>query len=427
MRSLLLAFLLAAASLHDATAQIAEERLTLALDTLAQIAQDGDASLMAHMACLDHGAGVEGGRIAPCVYQGDPRMEDTAGAFVDAIYEALPPDGAWILDAVTTRTVEGRGLTEVQVKVRRDDEPVGQPVLLFADHATRPLLVQVNRGPSMLLADAPPSSVMAMPQIRPLIRDPDLRVQLPARAASLQMAALGEFSLDAALLLDAVAALIACRMEGGGMPIACSDERSAQDPAERVPQVIAEIDFALGDTRITPRTEAVVVPHEIEGIPSAQVQFEVNGRRPTLFFMEVEGAYLYVSAHPDMDPLTPPLPDAQPRLEALLADLLGWIEVGDAEAAAPHLVYRGDGPDRWQRALDPTDADDLVAARRAVRQLASAVGTYDAYTVTSYLTDTESEGTWHVLRVAFEAGDEADTVVFAFLLLDDVFVLGDVD
>ncbi|MEM9997934.1 MAG: hypothetical protein AAF809_09560 [Bacteroidota bacterium] len=408
--------------------QIAEDRVTGTLGTLAQIAQDGDASpLFTHMACLDHSTGVEGGSVAPCVYEGDPRMEDTAGAFVTAIFDALPPGAVWVLDAITTRTVKGHTLTEVQVKVRRDDALIGQPVFLFADHATRPLLVQVNRGRSMLLADAPPSPVMAMPQIRPLIRDPDLRVQLPARAASLQMAALGEFSLDAALLLDAVAALITCRMEGGGMPIACSDERSAQDPAERVPQVIAEIDFALGDTRITPRTEAVVVPHEIEGIPGAQVQFEVNGRRPTLFFMEVEGAYLYVSAHPDMDPLTPPLPDTQPRLEALLADLLGWIEAGDAEAAAPHLVYRGDGPDRWQRALDPTDADDLVAARRAVRQLASAIGTYDAYTVLSYFTDTESEGTWHVLQVGFETAEETKTILFAFLLIDDVFVLGDVD
>ncbi|MEM8557648.1 MAG: hypothetical protein AAGG50_07480 [Bacteroidota bacterium] len=399
-------------------AQIAEFRVTAALDTLAQIAEGGDASpLTPRLACPVDG---DSRGVAPCVYRGDPRMEDTAGALINAIYEALPPDAGWVPDAVTTRTLEEHTLTEVQVKVRRNGMLAGQPVFLFADHATRPLLVQVNRGPSMLLADAPPPEEPSMLDL-PILRAPDLSVQLPARAAFLQLAAEGELSISDA------ATLVACRMEGGAGPVACSDERSAQDPAERVPQVLAELDFALGDTRITPRTQAVVAPHQMDGFTGTQVQFEVDGRRPTLFFMEVEGAYLYVSAHPDMDPFPEPVPAAQPRLEALLADLLGWIEAGDAEAAAPHLVYRGDGSDRWQRALDPNNADDLIAARRAVRQLASAIGTYDAYTVLSYFSDTESEGTWHVLQVEFEAPEETKTILFAFLLIDDVFVLGDVD
>ncbi|MEM6286329.1 MAG: hypothetical protein AAF845_04150 [Bacteroidota bacterium] len=399
-------------------AQIAENRLTGALDTLVHIARDGDASpLTPRLACPVDG---DSRGVAPCVYRGDPRMEDTADALINAIYEALPPDAGWVPDAITTRTLEGHTVTEVQIKVRRDGALVGQPVFLFADHATRPLLVQVNRGPSMLLADAPPPEEPSMLDL-PILRAPDLGVQLPARAAFLQLAAEGEFSISDA------ATLVACRMEGGAGPVACSDDRSAQDPAERVPQVLAELDFALGDTRITPRTEATVSPHQMEGFTGAQVQFEVDGRRPALFFMEVEGAYLYVSAHPDMDPFPEPVAAAQPRLKVLLADLLGWIQANDYEAAAPHLVYRGDGPDRWQRALDPTNADDLVAARRAVRQLASAIGTYDAYTVPSYFSDTESEGTWHVLQVEFEATEETKTTLFAFLLIDDVFVLGDVD
>ncbi|MEM8601905.1 MAG: hypothetical protein AAGF99_18470 [Bacteroidota bacterium] len=423
MRSLLLAFLLAAASLHDATAQIAEERLTLALDTLAQIAQDGDASLMAHMACLDHGAGVEGGRIAPCVYQGDPRMEHTAGAFVDAIYEALPPDGAWILDAVTTRTVEGRGLTEVQVKVRRDDEPVGQPVFLFADHASRPLLVQVNRGPSMMLADAPPPEEPSVLDL-PILRAPDLSVQLPARAAFLQAAARG------ALPHQDAAALIACRRDTDEefVPAPCSASPVIEDRAERVDQVLAEIAFLFGDATIRPSMEAIVAPYEMEGFLGAQAQFVIEDggatRRPTLFFMAAEGAYLFVSGHPDMAPLAPPVADARPRLEALLQELFRWARTGDVEAAAPHLVYRGDGPDRWRRAIDPTVSAEHAVAEAMLRELSTYAGPTSAFEVKTYFSEAEAEGTWHVLEVTLGGNERT---VFAFLLIEGVFVLGDID
>ncbi|MEM6785408.1 MAG: hypothetical protein AAF624_16930 [Bacteroidota bacterium] len=418
---LTLAVLLSAFPQH-ATAQIDEDRLTDTLDDLARIAQAGDASpLYDLMACLDHNTGVEGGSVTACAYDGDPRMEGTAGALVAAIAEALPPGTEWAPDAITARTMDGRALTEVQVKVRRGGDLVGQPVFLFADHGDRPLLVQVDRGPSMLLTDAP---LPAGPSVLdlPILRAPDLSLQLPARAALLQGAAAGELSTADA------AALVFCRVYLGNSrsPVPCS----TNDAAQRVSQVLTELDLVLGDVRITPRTEVIVVPHEIEGAPGAQVQFEAGGRRPTLFFMDVEGTYLYVSAHPDMDPLTPPIPDAQPRLEALLADLLGWIEDGDHGAAASHFVYRGDGPDRWQRALDPTDADDLARAETALEQLGRMVGPYVAYTVTSYLTDTESEGTWHVLETEFETMEtlgEAKTVIFAFLYIDDVFVLGDID
>ncbi|MEL6772208.1 MAG: hypothetical protein AAFP18_14190 [Bacteroidota bacterium] len=416
-----LVVLLATLSQH-AQAQIDESRVTAALDDLAQIARAGDASpLFEHLACLDHTTDEEGGSVAPCVYEGDPRMEDTAGALMTGINAALPPEASWTPDAITTRTREGHALTEVVVKVRRDGDLVGLSAFLFADHASRPLLVQIGDGPSMLLAEAAPPEAPSMLDL-PILQAPDLNVQLPARAALLQRAIDGELSTaDTATLLF-------CRTyPGGGRgPAPCSPA----DAAERVPQVLAELAFALGDAQITPRTESIVVPHEVEGVPGAQVQFEVEGRRPTLFFIEDQGTYLYVSAHPDMDPLTLPIPDAQPRLEALLADLLDWTRTGNAEAAAPHIVFRGDGPDRWQRALDPANADDLARAEGALQQLARMIGTYVTYTVTSYLTDTESEGTWHALETEFESMEilgETETVTFAFLFIDDVFVLGDVD
>ena len=81
----------------------------------------------------------------------------------------------------------------------------------------------------------------------------------------------------------------------------------------------------------------------------------------------------------------------------------------------------------FANSLDPSDTSDLALADGAIRQLARMIGTFDSYTVNSYLTDTESEGTWHVLEVEMEVADESETVMFAFLLIDDVFVLGDVD
>ncbi|MBK9530546.1 MAG: hypothetical protein IPO42_01890 [Chitinophagaceae bacterium] len=50
-----------------------------------------------------------------------------------------------------------------------------------------------------------------------------------------------------------------------------------------------------------------------------------------------------------------------------------------------------------------------------------------AYTITKYITETESEGTWHVLLVSYKKKGVEKTTAYAFLKIGKKFGLGDID
>jgi len=49
------------------------------------------------------------------------------------------------------------------------------------------------------------------------------------------------------------------------------------------------------------------------------------------------------------------------------------------------------------------------------------------YKVIKYLSETESEGTWHVIFVAYNQRGQEEQAIFAFLKIGDKFALGDID
>ena len=50
-----------------------------------------------------------------------------------------------------------------------------------------------------------------------------------------------------------------------------------------------------------------------------------------------------------------------------------------------------------------------------------------AYSITGYITEKESEGTWHVLKVRYTKEAVAREAAFAFLKIGNRYGLGDID
>lgn len=128
-------------------------------------------------------------------------------------------------------------------------------------------------------------------------------------------------------------------------------------------------------------------------------------------------------------PASPPPPEPHPRTDvtARLHELVRTVaETPTAEAVAPLVMTAearsGRGP---VAPLDVSAARDRVHAESALRQIA-AMPFADGYTVVEYLVQTESEGTWHAVRVAF-VGGAAEDRWFGFLPYGDTYLLGDID
>lgn len=133
-------------------------------------------------------------------------------------------------------------------------------------------------------------------------------------------------------------------------------------------------------------------------------------------------------SEPEPEPLvasTPtPTETDQERAAAALERLVEACRAGEFDAAAACIVDRGPGAPPWSRA---TDASDPAARRQVEGICGRIVGDLrgGAYERLGYEKARQGEGLWHVWQVRYAAtGEEA---VFAFLDIDGVMLLGDID
>ena len=125
-------------------------------------------------------------------------------------------------------------------------------------------------------------------------------------------------------------------------------------------------------------------------------------------------------------PLTSKSNDAkvQDRIEALFAA----CQAQDHTTAAAAIVYRGnDEARRWKTVSNYDEADEKQHVDQVCREIRSLLANSDSYDWGEYLEETESEGTWHVQAVQFVNTLQRQERHFAFLLIGEVFALGDID
>ncbi len=104
-------------------------------------------------------------------------------------------------------------------------------------------------------------------------------------------------------------------------------------------------------------------------------------------------------------------------------------ELGTFYKAAPYIVYRGDDKKRaWKVFADYTKTDEKKGVDEVCERInRTANQDSSGYKIIKYFTETESEGTWHVLMVTYKKKGVEKTTAYAFLKIGNKFGLGDVD
>jgi len=97
---------------------------------------------------------------------------------------------------------------------------------------------------------------------------------------------------------------------------------------------------------------------------------------------------------------------------------------GDYSGAEGLVLYTGSDRDRKYKEFASADGAERAELNSTCYRISTLMSGANGYTVTSYETENESEGSWHVLKVNFESGKEA---TFAFLEVDGQMGLGDID
>jgi Tfp pilus assembly protein PilX len=96
--------------------------------------------------------------------------------------------------------------------------------------------------------------------------------------------------------------------------------------------------------------------------------------------------------------------------------------------AAAYIVYRGADKKRaWKDFVNYSNADEKTETDAIGKRVNRTAGQDDNYMITKYVTEKESEGTWHVLIVSYKAGGEDKKAAFAFLKIGTRYGLGDID
>lgn len=112
------------------------------------------------------------------------------------------------------------------------------------------------------------------------------------------------------------------------------------------------------------------------------------------------------------------------------------VDFGDPETqtlgifykAAPYVVYRGTDKKRaWKTSANYSNAEEKKGVDEICIRINETVNRDKDYQITKYLTERESEGTWHVLMVSYKKNGVEKKAAFAFLKIYNRFALGDID
>ncbi len=114
----------------------------------------------------------------------------------------------------------------------------------------------------------------------------------------------------------------------------------------------------------------------------------------------------------------------QDQLEALFTA----CQAQDYATAAASIAYRGnDEARRWKDVSNYEAEDEKNHVDRICKDIRDLLAGSDSYDWGEYLEEAESEGVWHVQAVRFKKGIQRQERHFAFLMIGEVFALGDID
>lgn len=102
--------------------------------------------------------------------------------------------------------------------------------------------------------------------------------------------------------------------------------------------------------------------------------------------------------------------------------------LGTFYKAAPYIIYRGDDQKRnWKDFTNYSNTDEKQRVNEVCERINRTANQDSSFKITKYITETESEGTWHVLMVTYQRKGAEKTTAYAFLKIGDRFGLGDID
>jgi hypothetical protein len=104
------------------------------------------------------------------------------------------------------------------------------------------------------------------------------------------------------------------------------------------------------------------------------------------------------------------------------------VEVGMFYKAAPYIVYRGEDEARkWKDIANYMNPAEKKGVDEVCERINQSVNQDNNYNILQYFTESESEGTWHILMVSYIKKGSEKKAAFAFLKIGDRFALGDID
>jgi hypothetical protein len=115
-------------------------------------------------------------------------------------------------------------------------------------------------------------------------------------------------------------------------------------------------------------------------------------------------------------------------LKTRLTEVFELCRSEDFAAAAAYFVYRGPDKNReWKDVLRASEAGEKAAVKALCRRIRSYLDDSDDHEFGRVKVKRESEGQWHALEVSFRRGEQTKKAIFAFLLIEEQFAIGDID
>lgn len=121
-------------------------------------------------------------------------------------------------------------------------------------------------------------------------------------------------------------------------------------------------------------------------------------------------------------------PSTSEAVRQRIEELFVLCDAGHLEEAAGYVVYRGqDSTKKWKTVCDASSEECKTAVLGVCNRIGAYLDASESYSFEGYETGEESEGVWHVWEVVFVKGDDRQTAHFAFLMVEGVYALGDID
>jgi hypothetical protein len=143
-----------------------------------------------------------------------------------------------------------------------------------------------------------------------------------------------------------------------------------------------------------------------------------------------------ISAPAPAPPIPPEDPEPEPAsplsaeeaVKLRIGELFDLCEDGEFDRVAGYIVYRGeDDLRKWKTVCDYSTEEGQKAAHGLCNRVNAYLQASDTFEFEDYEIEVESEGEWHVQEVVFAKGGDRKVAYFAFLMVEGVYALGDID